>query len=96
MELEAEYASATALQAKLTQKTSFLVSDIRKVGRSVSLPSVSQARESESKALTLGKQLSAAREYVLELNKSQYEGWVLGDGDREGILTQEGARPDGG
>jgi len=62
LKLEQELSEAKALQLKLTAKTSFLVSDIRK------------AREAEGRAMTLAKELQAAREHVLELNKKQYEG----------------------
>jgi len=55
-------AEAKALENSLKAKNSFLVSDIRK------------AREAEGKVMTIGKQLQVAREYVLELNKKQYEG----------------------
>jgi len=62
LKLEQELSEAKALQLKLSAKTSFLVSDIRK------------AREAEGRAMTLAKELQAAREHVLELNKKQYEG----------------------
>ena len=37
-------------------------------------PSTLQAREAEAKAASIAKELLVAREYVLELNKKQYEG----------------------
>ena len=77
LKLEQELSEAKALQLKLTAKTSFLVSDIRKVGSHVlqtNSLTLKQAREAEGRAMTLAKELQAAREHVLELNKKQYEG----------------------